>query len=250
MKALLERYSVKKYKDKNIDKSLIDEMIKIVNSSPTSINGHHFSALFIDNKNIKKELSKIGNFGSHVDQAPLFVVFNLDLNAIKETLKITNQKIDEKIVDYVIITSIVDATISATMLQDYCLLNDLGTCFIGSVRHNVSKVREILNYPSNVFPIVGLTIGYSDQEKTIKPKLNKVMFNQYDKNHFTNIIKDYDNELKEFYIKKGKQPIGHIDWISNAYKNDSKFIQDIEVDQMTKMLSKYFFKKYLNDENK
>ena len=49
----------------------------------------------------------------------------------------------------------------------------LGTCCIGGIRQaSLSFVKE-LNLPKYVFPVVGLFVGYPDDDPGVKPRLAK-----------------------------------------------------------------------------
>ena len=52
----------------------------------------------------------------------------------------------------------------------------LGTCCIGGIRQaSLSFVKE-LNLPKYVFPVIGLCLGYPDDDPGIKPRLSKKLF--------------------------------------------------------------------------
>ena len=56
----------------------------------------------------------------------------------------------------------------------------LGGVMIGGIRNNPEEVAKLLNLPEYTFPIMGLCIGYPDQNPDQKPRLPKgaIVFNE------------------------------------------------------------------------
>lgn len=238
---ILNRTSERSYKNKKIKKTDTKNIINIINNSPTSINGHHFSAIIIDDKNIKEKLSNIGKLQKHVNDCSLFIVFNIDLSSVKNAFKNSNEKLNNKIKRELILSGAIDATISCTMVQDYCIYKKLGTCFIGAIRHDIKKVQKILNLPKDVYPIIGLTVGYSEENKnTIKPKLNKVFMNDnYSSNEFDDRQNNYEKIMDEFYRKKYPEMKSRAfyEQIRRFYSSDSIFKGWIDLETINKIFN-------------
>lgn len=84
---MLKRTSVRHYSDKQIEKEKISILKEIANASPTSINGHQFSAIFIQDQKTKDYLCEKNWGQKHIAEAPLFILFVADLNRIDYVYK-------------------------------------------------------------------------------------------------------------------------------------------------------------------
>ncbi|MDE5599389.1 MAG: nitroreductase family protein [Ureaplasma sp.] len=215
---LLKRCSVRKYKNKVFSDKVINEIIDVINSSPTSSNSHQFSVNLVTDQKLKDELAIVAMNQKHISQCSVFVVFNVDLTSIRESIK----NLDDKLKTNAFLISMTDLTISSTMLQDWAVLNNYGTCYIGAIRRNIKEAQKVLKLPENVIPVLGLCIGVSDQKLTNKPKLNKVFMNDnYNNIEFANRMKEYDKTMFEYYEQK------HPEMSSMAFYNHNIRTYDI-----------------------
>ncbi|MDE6289217.1 MAG: nitroreductase family protein [Ureaplasma sp.] len=215
---LLKRCSVRKYKNIVFSDKVISKIIDVINSSPTSSNSHQFSVNLITDQKIKDELAIVAMNQKHISQCSVFVVFNVDLTSIRESIK----NLDDKLKTNAFLISMTDLTISSTMLQDWAVLNNYGTCYIGAIRRNIKEAQKVLKLPENVIPVLGLCIGVSDQKLTNKPKLNKVFMNDnYNNIEFANRMKEYDKTMFKYYEQK------HPEMSSMAFYNHNIRTYDI-----------------------
>lgn len=47
----------------------------------------------------------------------------------------------------------------------------LGICYLGSTLANCEKIAEVLQLPHQVVPVVGMVVGYPDENETRKDRL-------------------------------------------------------------------------------
>ncbi len=216
----LHRRSVRHFSNKTIEIKKINNLKKVINASPTSMNGQQFSAIFIQDNKTKKILSEISGGQKHIEEAPLFVMFLADFNRIEEAnhlynnnngfnkeLEITRNTIDSLLYGFV------DATIAAQGTVDAAISMDLSTCYIGAVRRNVKAIKELLDLPDHIVPVVGITIGYSENLFEIKPKINKVYNEIYNSELVKTEIKEYDIVTNEYYAQHRED--------NNSYTNNT-----------------------------
>lgn len=79
----------------------------------------------------------------------------------------------------------------------------LGTVILGSILNDAQKIIDILDLPKLTFPILGLAVGYPDQQPQLKPRLPETFM------HFENSyqlptpilpqLEDYDARVHEYY---------------------------------------------------
>lgn len=85
----------------------------------------------------------------------------------------------------------------------------LGMVYLGSLRNDVSRVKELLNLPEYTFPLFGMALGVpaDDENGSPKPRLpfesvfHENGYNQNDEEEL-GYIKDYDKEVSAYYDKR------------------------------------------------
>lgn len=178
-----KRRSIRKFKDKSVDEELIFDLLTAAAAAPTAANCEPWEFIVIEDADVLSEIREKFVFARY--KAPLAIVVcgNMKL-AFKGPGK------DMWIQDCSAATE--NILIAAANL-------DLGSVWIGvhPIESNVECLRKILNIPEYVVPLNILYIGYPDEEKEARSRLNekRIYWNQYDR------------ERK--HRKKDKPQIGH-----------------------------------------
>ena len=94
--------------------------------------------------------------------------------------------------------------------KTYCLpQNHLGwaACISARWRNNAQKVSDVLNLPDYCVPLVGLCLGYPDQDPPLKPRLPKEMV--YAENACPSLnadaVETYNQAVADYYeLRKGR----------------------------------------------
>lgn len=224
---ILNRTSCRNYLDKKISKDIVDQLKQIVNSSPTAINSHQFSAIFITDKKTKEELTKFNFNQPHVNQAPLIVLFFADLNRVS-----SNKEIEHGFTRYV--DASIDAIIACSLLMVGANEMGLGTCILGGFRKWPKEVNTLLNINGKCVPTIGLSIGYSSKLGTKIPRINKCYDGKYDIDKVVEEVNKYDETIKLFYKKLiGKE----ISWKDMINKNLIKLLPNNSEDIIKKIFN-------------
>ena len=126
---ITERYSVRGYLDKEVEKEKLEYVLKAATLAPTGVNNQPFKVYVIDTKKYKDELSEIYGAKWFVE-AP----YVLCVVAIKN--QAWTRPWDQKNI----------ADIDATIVMDHIILAatdvGLGTCYIGAFKKN--KAHQFL----------------------------------------------------------------------------------------------------------
>lgn len=164
---LKTRRSIRKYKDKEIEKEKIDTLLKAALLSPSSKGRRPWEFIAVTDKNLLEGLSQSREFGSQfLKGASLAIVVLADKN---------------------IDVWVEDASIAATILHLTAHSMGLGSCWVQvhermhtETETTSDYIKKLLDIPEKYNVECMVSIGYPDEEK--KPYEDKDLL--YDKLHF------------------------------------------------------------------
>jgi len=162
-----KRYSVRKYLNKPIRRTLIKKCLEAARLAPSAENMQPWRYLVVDNPELLNKLkqnafSGIYKFTQWATSAPVIIVVLAKTSFITHKIGAQIQNIKYHLLDIGIATE--HLILQATELG-------LGTCWIGWF--NVKKVRKILQIPKKYEIVSLITLGYFKKEKTKKRKKRK-----------------------------------------------------------------------------
>lgn len=168
---LMNRKSVRKYKDKEVSQNIIDKIVKGALTSPTGRNTRPWELIIVKDKTTLKKLSKArGRSGRHIEGASFGAV-------IAVNPEITDLWIE-------------DASIMGTIIQLLAQDEGLSSCWIqvrgriDSENKNVEEsVKQILNIPDNYRVETMISIGYPDEDKKLH-KEEELLYHKVHQNKF------------------------------------------------------------------
>lgn len=200
------RYSVRKYSDKNISDEDLNKILKAGYLAPSWMNSQPWKFILVKNPETKKMLSELASNMPHVASCNAVVVCVADKNAwdkevFGEVLKkrgMTQEGVDKVLSvpqlypkllgDKILLLRTVE---QVTYAVSYMMLEakDLGidSCVIGAVSNEatvlkpeiVEKVNKALNLKEGEVVITMLTLGYNAENeapKKLRKDFDKVVF--------------------------------------------------------------------------
>ena len=150
---LMNRRSIRKYTDQEIDQEIVDKIVKAALTSPSGRNKKPWELVVLRDKEVLANLGKVrGGISAHMANAALGIVIIADPD-------LTDIWIE-------------DASIMTTVIQLTSESLGLGSCWI-QVRERFNSenervedlVKEVLDIPENYRVLSMLAIGYPNEEK-------------------------------------------------------------------------------------
>ncbi|MBQ7928867.1 MAG: nitroreductase family protein [Methanobrevibacter sp.] len=152
---ITERYSVRGYLDKEVEKEKLEYVLKAATIAPTGVNAQPFKVFVIDTKKYKEALSKI--YG-----AKWFVEAPYVLCVVALIDQAWTRPWDKKNI----------ADIDATIVMDHMILAaqdvGLGTCYIGAFKKQ--EAHRFLNLDENEEAVLFTPLGYPNAEPRETPR--------------------------------------------------------------------------------
>lgn len=198
----LQHRTIREFKDMNIPKEIFDALMEVARRTATSNGTQQFSIIRVTDSTTKKEIADVCK-QEYVGRAPELLIFIADQfrnnNIIKEKGSSTENASD---MDR-FFQGFTDACLAAQNVVNAAEAIDLGVVYLGSILNDSDKVCKILNLPKLTFPVVGLGIGYPNQNPQLKPRFDnrlRVFENSYKVfDNYLDEIKDYDEEMTNYY---------------------------------------------------
>ena len=154
LKEVIERYSVRKYLDKDVEEEKLREVLEAGRLAPSACNYQPWKFIVVRDKEIRKKIAEPTTWAKFIAEAPVLIV----ACKVRDGF-LMGGWYDSAILDIGI--ALDHMTLQATHLG-------LGTCWIGDF--NEKLVKELLEIPENVRVVALLTLGYPREKKIPKKK--------------------------------------------------------------------------------
>ena len=201
IKLLKSHRSIRKFTNKKIDESLLNEIVLAGQAAASSSFLQGVSIIRITDKEKRNKFSELANNQQYINTAAEFLVFCADMNRSSQCCQWHGEKATEGFTEQFIIST-VDTALFAQNLVVAAESEGLGICYIGAIRNNPTLATELLELPKNVYPVFGLCLGYPDQNPETKPRLPVSIVmkeNIYSNNGDKIKIAAYDEVIREYY---------------------------------------------------
>ena len=229
MKLLINHRTVRSYLPKEIDPTVLNELlISGIRASNTG-NMQLYSVIVTRDEEKKKQLAPLHFNQPMVLQAPVLLTICLDINRFYKWCSIRNTEADFKNLLW-LLNSTIDASILA---QNICIAAEekgLGICYLGTALYNAPEISQVLKLPNGVIPITALTIGYpqSISEQTDRLPLEGVVhyeeYTDYSDARIAEIYSEKENleTSKRFVDENGKENLAQV-YTEVRYKKEDSF---------------------------
>jgi FMN reductase (NADPH) len=227
IETMLQHRSVRRFKDKTLDREQIELIVKSAQAASTSSFIQAYSIIGITDNQKKQQLAELAGNQTYVAANGHFFVFCADLHRHHVIGELENADLKDSIESTEkFMVALIDAALAAQNASIAAESMGLGICYIGGIRNDLEAVKELLKTPEHVVPLFGLAVGYPDQETDLKPRLpleHVYMENEYEQDHnkFAAQLEEYNKITSDYYRERtgGKR-------------------EDTWTDQMAKMLGR------------
>ena len=239
IETLLNRGSLRVYKDEKVSKEHLDVVLQCAMRAPTAGNMMTYSIIVIENQELKEKLAVSCDNQPFIAKAPVLLVFLADLNKWYKYYKNNNIKdfLAEKGEKFVgpassnLFLAMQDAVIAAENAVVAAQSLGLGTCYIGDVMEKIEYHKELLNLPKYVYPVTMLTLGYYPYNYNImlRERFNKefVVFNETYKELDTEEISNMFENRDKLYVEKNKYGAKNYAQMHYSFKTKADFAKEM-----------------------
>ena len=198
----LAHRTIREFKDERIPQEVFAQLIEVARRTPTSNGMQASSIIRVTDPEKRNEIAAVCK-QEYVARAPELLIFLVD--------QYRNYKIAEDKGGYEpsardmdrFFQGFTDACLTAQNITNAAEAYDLGVVFLGSILNDAEKIIKILELPELTMPVVGLGIGYPNQNPQLKPRMSmelRLFENTYKIfDNYLEEIKEYDIEMQTYY---------------------------------------------------
>ena len=201
MQLLQSHRSIRKFTDKPVGDSMINEIIQCGQAAATSSNLQATTVIRVRDAETRSKIANIAGDQEHVKTAGAFLMFCADLNRSRRACEMQSGNFVTGMTEHFII-----ATVDVALFAQNCAVaaesSGLGICYIGGIRNDPERVSALLDLPNQVYPVFGFCIGYPAQDPDVKPRLPLSVVlkeERYQYSDDTHGILAYDEQLRRYY---------------------------------------------------
>jgi len=217
LRALLAHRTVRAYLPDALPPRTLETLVAAAQSAPSSSNLQLWSVIAVEDAGRKARLARVAGGQTHIEQAPLFLVWIADLSRADRMAAARGRKMEG--CDYLesFVVAAIDAALAAQNAATAAESLGLGTCYVGALRNDPERVAAELGLPPRAMAVFGMCVGREDPARAsaVKPRLPQqaVAFRERYAPHpaETELIEKYDAALAAFSRAQG---MGDVDWSS------------------------------------
>lgn len=201
---IMNRRSVRNFKDQLIPDEIINQLIDAANNAPSGGNIQPVSIILIQEKENRTLLSEMVGNQPWVKNAPLSMIFCLDFNRIKRWAELNGTEfMGEQALSHFLIAyaDLMCAAQSVVLLAESL---GLGSVYVGTIQSQMDEARERYAIPDFVLPLMILSLGYPKSIPRTIPKLKPeviVHHEQYQARSDEEIQQAFNQKYGNFNIK-------------------------------------------------
>jgi nitroreductase len=156
MDAIEQRFSVRKFKDYEVEESKLRRVLEAARLAPSARNLQEWRFVVVENSDMRQALAEAANGQRFVAEAPALII----------GCAVTS----EHVMSCGLRCFPIDVSIAMAYMTLEAVEQDLGTCWVGAF--NADKVRDLLGIPSDVIVVGLMPIGYPDADAPPKKRMS------------------------------------------------------------------------------
>ena len=211
IKRQLNHRTIREFQDKEIPNELFTTLLDVAQRTASSTGMQQCSIIRVTDPTLRKEIAQICN-QEYVARAPELLIFIVDTYrnhqiGVEQGLDSENSGDMDRFFQ-----GFTDAVLAAQNMVNAAEAMGLGTVYLGSILNDPNKLCELLKLPKYTFPVIGLGMGYPNQDPELKPRMDmkfRVFENKYEKmDNYLELLADYDKEMQTYYdLRQANKPL-------------------------------------------
>jgi FMN reductase (NADPH) len=202
---LTSHASVRKYKDVELSKEEVHELVQAGQHAASSNFVQAYSVIHVTDPAKREKLAVLSKNPQQILSAGAVLVFCMDFRRVAVGASLLGKEIDFSSTESLLV-GVTDVALFAQNVAVASESKGYGICYIGGVRNAPEEISELLNLPHGVAPMFGMTIGVPDEANEVKPRLPVeaiIHENSYDEQKYEELLPVYDKLMNDYYMSRG-----------------------------------------------
>lgn len=207
---LLQHLSFRRFlRDQPLPDGTLQTLMAAAQSASTGSMLQSWSAIAITDPQRKDHVVTLCGDQDFIRQAPLFLLFCIDLRRIAEASAQHGTPSEGLKRIYLFIVGALDAGMAAQNAAIAAESLGLGTCYVGGARNNAQELSEYLELPSRVMGLFGMAVGKADPgfmnaRKPRLPMAEVLHMDVWNDDDHKESVSKYEESLRLHYERQGK----------------------------------------------
>ena len=233
MKSLKDRRTIRLYQKREVDESVLYEMVEEAMRTSTTGNMQLYSVIVSSSDEEKKALAPLHFNQPCVTQASALLTICADFNRFTKWCEFRNaQPGYANFLSF--ITAATDALIFSQSLSMLAEERGLGICYLGTVIYNAQGFIDFFNLPQLVVPVAALTVGYPNvvppqpDRLPVEAVLHRGKYSDYNKDKIDALyrVKEELRENKHFVGENNKETLAQVFTDIRYKKEDNELFSE------------------------
>ena len=177
MEQIVNRRSVRKYKDKKVEKEKILQLLESARLAPSGSNTQPWNFIVVESEATREKLSAADHNQKWMMKAPVFIVCMADIRC--RISRETPLRLDENSPEPALKQIIRDTAIAIEHIVLEAEHIGLATCWTAWFEQD--DVRPILGIPEDQYVCAIITVGYGDETPELRPRRTMEEMLRYEK---------------------------------------------------------------------
>ncbi len=170
LQPLLERRSIRKYRDEPVSDALLDLLLACAQSAPAKSDLQQYSIIVIRERQRIDQLGGLVPSNDWIKGAAAMLVFCGDLKRARHVCRLQGREhLNDNLDSYT--NTVTDAAIALATFMRAAETVGLGCCPLSVVRNEIDAASAILGLPEGVYPLAALGLGWPDETPGISMRL-------------------------------------------------------------------------------
>ncbi|MBF0802768.1 MULTISPECIES: oxygen-insensitive NADPH nitroreductase [unclassified Neisseria] len=202
LETIFAHRSIRQFTQQPVSDEILDTLVRAGQQASTSNNLQCVSIIRVSDPALRQGIREAAGSAPYIVDCAEFLLFCIDFSKHRQIFP-------DAQLDWAEI-SLIGAVDAGILAQNVLLAAEslgLSGVYIGALRNDAQKVSDILNLPEYCIPLIGLCLGYPDQDPPFKPRLPKAMV--YAENACPALnaeaVESYNQAVADYYVRrKGK----------------------------------------------
>jgi nitroreductase len=166
MENLMTRASVRRFSEREVSDELIEKIVRAGQQAPFT--GQMYSVIATKNPQVREKMAEL--FGPLPRMGNVFMLICVDFARLERFIaaKGRTNSFDDL---WMMIFGIQDAAYLGQNIVTAAESYDIGSVFLGMAPWLAPEFKDIFKLPERVWPLVGLVLGYKDEQPPARPRI-------------------------------------------------------------------------------